>query len=321
MQTIKSNNYQQNQMEYRAILQEKIRNFGEEIIKLYTKDGIPISKIAQRFDISMGYIRFFLKQNDIKIIPYHANQYKINENYFENIDSHDKAYFLGLLASDGCVMDDYSIQIGLQLRDLNILEKFKKCLQSDAPIRYYKFKCKNKNRLVRFGGKSNEFQERYMFRFKNKKMCSDLIKHGIIPRKSLVLEFPKIDKQYQYSFMRGYIDGDGCICVYKDKKRGWDKFALVVISSKFFIQGMVDAFRDDSIKFSIKKANRCENTYRADACHKANVVAFLDKIYENCGENIFLDRKYEKYLEMKRLLTLNPVNLNRVTNNKHTHNF
>ena len=32
-----------------------------------------------------------------------ARRYYINENYFENIDTIDKAYFLGVIASDGCV--------------------------------------------------------------------------------------------------------------------------------------------------------------------------------------------------------------------------
>lgn len=29
-----------------------------------------------------------------------------NENYFEKIDSEDKAYFLGLIAADGCIINN-----------------------------------------------------------------------------------------------------------------------------------------------------------------------------------------------------------------------
>ena len=29
--------------------------------------------------------------------------YQLNENYFETIDTREKAYFLGLLAADGCI--------------------------------------------------------------------------------------------------------------------------------------------------------------------------------------------------------------------------
>ena len=29
--------------------------------------------------------------------------YPLNENFFENIDTEEKAYFLGLIAADGCI--------------------------------------------------------------------------------------------------------------------------------------------------------------------------------------------------------------------------
>ncbi len=50
-----------------------------------------------------------------------------NENYFETIDSEDKAYFLGFIFADGCVTNDskkyrYQLTLKLHSKDVGILE-------------------------------------------------------------------------------------------------------------------------------------------------------------------------------------------------------
>ena len=48
---------------------------------------------------------------------------KFNENYFEKIDSEQKAYFLGLFYADSCVHAKCnSTSISLQKKDINILK-------------------------------------------------------------------------------------------------------------------------------------------------------------------------------------------------------
>ena len=45
---------------------------------------------------------------------------KYNENYFENIDTEDKAYFLGFICSDGCIENNkktYRYQVTLKLHN------------------------------------------------------------------------------------------------------------------------------------------------------------------------------------------------------------
>ena len=48
-------------------------------------------------------------------------------------------------------------------------------------------------------------------------MHEELIKKGVVPRKSLILTYPKyIPDELQRYFLRGYQDGDGGIFVYKN---------------------------------------------------------------------------------------------------------
>ena len=49
----------------------------------------------------------------------------INYQFFEKIDSEEKAYFLGFIYSDGCVQSN-SVTLKLQKKDIIILEKMKK---------------------------------------------------------------------------------------------------------------------------------------------------------------------------------------------------
>ena len=43
------------------------------------------------------------------------NKYTLNEDYFEKIDSQEKAYLLGLIASDGCVTEKIILHLLQQI--------------------------------------------------------------------------------------------------------------------------------------------------------------------------------------------------------------
>lgn len=67
--------------------------------------GVSASEIARRENTYTQKIIDFLKRNNIEIRGYSQSnaKYDINSNFFERIDSHEKAYFLGWMYSDGNV--------------------------------------------------------------------------------------------------------------------------------------------------------------------------------------------------------------------------
>ena len=70
-----------------------------------------------------------------------ANKYTFNKDYFERIDSKDKAYFLGLLYADGCnsisaTKQHHTIVLNLQEKDKDILDIFNKYINSNKPLTY-----------------------------------------------------------------------------------------------------------------------------------------------------------------------------------------
>ena len=63
-------------------------------------------------------------------------------------------------------------------------------------------------------------------------MAQDFIDHGVVPKKSLILEPPKIDSEFYLPYIMGYFDGDGTI--YKTNSN--TEFTIGFIGSKATIE-------------------------------------------------------------------------------------
>jgi DNA-binding transcriptional regulator WhiA len=130
---------------------------------------------------------------------------KFNENYFEVIDTPEKAYFLGFIFADGCLIDNpkkyrYRLNIKIHNKDEDILERFISLLDSEVKI----FRSN--------GGDVSEIG------FSSEKMINDLKNIGLHQNKTYTIDYPKIDEKLERHFLRGYFDGDGCIRINEDKR-------------------------------------------------------------------------------------------------------
>lgn len=70
---------------------------------------------------------------------------KCESDFFENIDSEEKAYFLGFLMADGNVyvrkQSQPCIRLEISVKDLEILERFKMVIESKNSICFDKRNC------------------------------------------------------------------------------------------------------------------------------------------------------------------------------------
>ena len=134
-------------------------------------------------------------------------KYNFNEHYFDNIDCQEKAYWLGFFAADGYNHRDKGyIEFRLHKQDIEILNKFKSCIQSNNPIGLYK--------------------ETYCnLSLYSKHLCEKLAEYGLGQAKTYTLQLPSLEKSLMRHFIRGYFDGDGCFSVIKrsDRKNGRKK--------------------------------------------------------------------------------------------------
>lgn len=64
--------------------------------------------------------------------------YKVNENYFEKIDTPEKAYILGFFYADGYNNEEIGVLEFVQKEErIDILEQIKECLKCDYKIKEY----------------------------------------------------------------------------------------------------------------------------------------------------------------------------------------
>lgn len=159
-------------------------------------EGFTLSEIAEKINYSTRTVSDFLKKGNCGGLRKSSRKDHFNENYFEVIDSEDKAYFLGLLYSDGNIyMKRMRVQLTLINSDKYILETFQKCINSTGKI--YSDRGKYSKIIL-----------------DSKKMVNDLIKLGCIPQKCFKVRFPdegQIPDYLMRHFIRGYFDGDGHI--------------------------------------------------------------------------------------------------------------
>jgi hypothetical protein len=117
-------------------------------------------------------------------------------------------------------------------------------------------------------------------------MCNSLEKIGMTPNKSLTLEFPNIDESLYSHFIRGYMDGDGCIC----------NSCLSFTSTNNFCLSLQNIFiKLFNIKGKISDAS-CHNGVTAvyNISKKSESKIILDWLYKDA--DMYLERKYNRYL-------------------------
>jgi hypothetical protein len=199
-----------------------------------------------------------------------SRKYKLDEYFFEDINTQEKAYILGFIYADGCVSKrGYELIIKLNKKDRIILEEIKNILKSQQPIDDI--------------DKINQCS----LRISSKKTCEYLLKWGVMPNKTFKIKFPEIDNSMIRHFIRGYFDGDGCIS--KIKNRNSDLITIFTASNEF-----MESLVSHLTKFGIKS-----NTYTRESgfaisfSSKESVSKFRDLIYTD--STILLERKKLKF--------------------------
>lgn len=234
---------------------------------------------------------------DLKInrLGLKKDKYTYNHNYFENIDTPDKAYWLGFIYADGGVSinkktNSCELSIKLQASDCEHLRKFNQALNGNVSVTFDTRKCNLNDKIY------NTCQ----IRFYSSKLVNDLGKYGVIPNKTLSIRFPNINQKYYNDFIRGYFDGDGCICENK-KKNGKSSIAVnFACGTTDFLEDLRKVLYDNGIYSYISLwENKCPKLVLGGM---KNVHHFLFYIYKN--KITYLDRKWNKTVSLYKNLDI-----------------
>ena len=275
-------------------------NGKQDIISSMYKVGKSSVEIAAVLNCSHTAILKVLKKNGVEVRNssecHRINE--INENFFDVIDSQEKAYVLGFIYADGCNQQESNmVTMNLSAVDVDILYKISKLIyinDSEKMIKFYK-RTKIKD------GITKEFSHSVLS-INSKHICNILNQIGCGPRKSLTLTFPMIlvNKELIRHFIRGYYDGDGGTFFTKIKGRGC---CSTIISTRSFCE-VVGIHINNELCIRphtgyIKGNDKLSRLYISG---NRQVRTFLDWLYK--GSTIHLDRKnkiYQKIInEIKR---------------------
>lgn len=227
---------------------------------------------------------------EIRSNKINSRKYSANFNYFNEIDTPEKAYWLGFIFADGYVSHcSNRKKFGLTLaeKDKVQIEKLNSCLDSTYPIHTHV--CNGYKKETRY----------CKLVIESEKMFDDLVRHGVFEHKTNILRHPILQVDLIPAFILGYIDGDGSI-YYSDAKYpfyivsivGTDD-VLTYIHNYFVSIGIVSR----PVKLEKRRTGQTVSYIRYGG--NRLVEKILDKLYSSVPDDLPLERKRILYLNCK----------------------
>lgn len=191
--------------------------------------------------------------------------YNFDESYFSNIDTEEKAYFLGWIASDGSLRKSgFSIQI--HKKDKDILLQLRDLVCKSLPIQ------------------PHADRPMVTLTVNSQQMSVDICRHlGIAPgKKSHTVMFPNLKSQMlNLCFVRGFFDGDGFVKAMTTGHR--TPSCGIATSSEHMRKGIAD-----TLNVPYWTDHKINMEWSGN-----NALDVLSKLYDYA--KIKLKRKYELY--------------------------
>ena len=293
------NNTKLSEKEIRQILSEKhidrwpYNKHSEEligrIIILYQR-GESIKQICNKLLLSESFTSKTLDRRNIKkrTSSERTQIYNRNSHYFDDIDTPNKAYILGILYADGCnTVMHKAIHLSLQEEDKSVLDRIKDEIKYEGPLRFNNIQSKN-----------SQHKNTWSLVINDEYMSQVLCEKGVVPAKSLILTFPTcIPNRLLRHFVRGYFDGDGC--VWFDEKRL--KCQTQTCGTRDVCENILNLMEIIGCKCFISHPKQCkDNTVLVRTAANKASFKFLEWMYGDLRkEDIRMDRKYQTYLKFK----------------------
>ena len=235
------------------------------------EQGESLNKIAQRYRTSYQVLSALLKKHGL-ILRSHSEEMRrhtCNHSYFHDIDSEDKAYWLGFLTADGCITTGNRVTLNLAKQDCEHLYKFKKALAATQMVSVNQHSCS----LV----------------ICSPQMASDLAIHGIVPNKTFSTRAAIVPFELVRHYWRGVFDGDGFIAKSK---------AVLTLCGDYEVVIAFQAFVLSHCPVVRAKVLKSENIFTF-SLGKPATQCVIRIMYRDA--TVSLERKYQRALEILRV--------------------
>jgi hypothetical protein len=193
--------------------------------------------------------------------------YGVDEQYFSNIDTPEKAYWYGFIWADGNVQRN-ALTIALHPKDTIILENFKRCIASGHPI--INVPQNNTNKLT----------------ITSKVLARDLVSLNITPQKTYDDHIPIIGEEYKLFFLLGLFDGDGCFTT-----RKWSICCRPIMAN--WIVEILHSIGVSKNYVYIRNIKNKENV-NVNIHRKSEILKIYKNFYNSSVSIFYLQRKKDK---------------------------
>lgn len=244
------------------------------ILGQYDKNT-PVNFLMKKYRASYKNMVKFLRSQgrEIRNESFYRKLY-YDKTYFNRIDSHEKAYWLGYIGADGNLFKN---RLSISCVDKGQLEKFKQAIRGEQAIMYSK-------KII------------YKFAISDEILKNQMLNLGIRPRKSLVHPFPteqQVPNRFVNSYILGYFDGDGCI-YYRKNKNGF-RWGFSIIAAPAFVEECLRILCKEFKFFMTKISDRPPmKVIVFGGAYKDRIKRIYDFLYKNIDPNIPLARKKRK---------------------------
>lgn len=197
------------------------------------------------------------------------------------------AYVLGFFAADGTmtVNPRGSKYIEFVSCDYEILEKVCRLLGASQKIstKTRPYETPTPTYRVQIGSK-------YLF--------DKFAELGFTPNKSKTLKFPEVPDDLIRHFVRGYLDGDGCVTYRWQLDKRYNKLRQLltvrfICGSRSFLESLRDVLRV-SVQVGNGSISPANGSYHLQYAMKDSIILF-GYFYRDVPENCFLSRKHRTF--------------------------
>ncbi len=214
----------------------------KEIKHLHDK-GLSQVDISKVLKISRGTIlrwnkeqNFFSPRQPGEAGKLKSKIYAYDEDIFENTMDPNLAYIVGFIMGDGCIHDrskSKRLAISIAISDKQILKDMAIYMNMVGLLK------------IRMASVESE-QDKICLTVSCTKICNDLSKYGIVPKKTGKEIFPFwLSTNCKWAFLRGFFDADGHIRKYK--RYGYDKVKFTLTGNKPMMVQIINFLKSENI--------------------------------------------------------------------------
>jgi hypothetical protein len=234
-------------------------------------------------------------------------KYKFDVNYFYNIDTPTKAYWLGFIWCDGSMIVrrrgkslSYCMKLSLKKEDASHIEKFNKSINGNYNVKIYSTK----------NYTSNNYKEARIAIYNQHFGKTLYHKYNMVPyRENAQKIIEATPPKYYRDLIRGMFDADGSFSIYQANTQYGikKKYAISFGGSELLCRWIEEVLINNNLCLNMK-----HKLYKRHEGKDGSFVT-LSLSGRRCVSNIlhwlyydnstYLNRKYQKFIDNKLLLT------------------